>query len=73
MSSDDTFGNANRELVETWVGAVLPQAHAAATQLLGDFDVDSALTETMAWITAQFAESGIDVAAIHLKESEVTA
>lgn len=73
MSSDDTFGNANRELVETWVSAVLPQAHAAATQLLGDFDVDSALTETMAWITAQFAESGIDVAAIHLKESEVTA
>ena len=73
VCSDDAFGRANRDLVETWVSAVLPQAHAAAAQLLGEFDVESALTETMAWITAQFAESGIDLASIQLKETEVTA
>jgi hypothetical protein len=73
VCSDDSFGKANRDLIESWVSVVLPQAHSAAVQFLGDFDVESALAEPVAWIIAQFAESGIDVTAIDLKEKELTA
>ena len=73
VCSDGVHGAANRDLIQRWVDAVLPQAYAAAVQFLGDFDVQSALAEPMAWLTAQFAENGIDVTAIDLREEELTA
>ena len=70
---DPVFGAANRELVTGWAEELLPRVHEAAVALLGDFHHVDALAEAMAWIVAQFGESGIDLPAIDLAEKELTA
>jgi hypothetical protein len=69
---DATFGDANRELVAAWCVELLPRAHEAAVQLLGDFDAADALAESIIWITAQFAESEIDLPSKDLVAKELT-
>ncbi|MET0901542.1 MAG: hypothetical protein ABWY45_26805 [Mycobacterium sp.] len=73
VCQDQTFGGDNRELITGWVGELLPRVHAAAVQLLGNFPTADALAEPMAWIAAQFDESGIDLPSAALAEKELTA
>lgn len=70
---DATFGDANRKRVAAWAEALLPRVHAAAVHLLGDFHDADALAEPMAWIVAQFGESGINLPTTDFAEKELTA
>jgi hypothetical protein len=70
---DATVGDANRERVAAWAEALLPRVHAAAVDLLGDFHDADALAEPMAWIVAQFGESGINLPTTDFVDKELTA
>ena len=73
VCGDEAFGDLNRQLIAAWAGELLPRVRQAAVALLGDLDATEPLAEPMAWITAQFSESRIDLPATDLDEKELTA
>lgn len=72
LCDDETHGDHNRTLISEWVGDLLPRAYAASAALLGNgVNPAEALWEARTWIQAEFAESGIETAALDVENKEV--